>query len=311
MGSKMLTTASGCLYAGSMRCLTHSITSKSATVRSLTTAPRRLFVNRSCGFGVHLVRVRAHPLHQPVQLKRRDQCHRGIHLSQVASTARAASGLAASTSQAEPLQRKVSHILVKPDQENILDEVEERLEDGEDFRMLAGELSECRGSRMRGGDIGWIQRGQTTPMFEQAAFEADIGELVRVETQFGLHLIRVQAERQQAGIRQMSVSELAEILQDPERLSQVQLVDVREEVEERVASVPEFQLKPLSRMRDWGRTVTRELDPFKHTIVMCHHGMRSQQAAEYLQSLGFAQLSNLEGGIHAYSLKVDPTVPMY
>jgi len=39
--------------------------------------------------------------------------------------------------------------------------------------------------------------------------------------------------------------------------------------------------------------------------------MRSQQAAEYLQSLGFAQLSNLEGGIHAYSLKVDPTVPMY
>ncbi len=45
----------------------------------------------------------------------------------------------------------------------------------------------------------------------------------------------------------MSVSELAEILQDPERLSQVQLVDVREEVEERVASVPEFQLKPLSR----------------------------------------------------------------
>lgn len=45
----------------------------------------------------------------------------------------------------------------------------------------------------------------------------------------------------------MSVSELAEILQDPERVSQVQLVDVREEVEERVASVPDFQLKPLSR----------------------------------------------------------------
>ena len=45
----------------------------------------------------------------------------------------------------------------------------------------------------------------------------------------------------------MSVSELAEILQDPEQISQVQLVDVREEVEERVASVPEFRLKPLSR----------------------------------------------------------------
>ena len=57
--------------------------------------------------------------------------------------------------------------------------------------------------------------------------------------------------------------------------------------------------------------MVKELDPAKHTIVMCHHGMRSQQAAEYLQSLGFAQLSNVEGGIHAYSLQVDPTVPTY
>ena len=45
----------------------------------------------------------------------------------------------------------------------------------------------------------------------------------------------------------MSVSELADILQDPTQTSQVQLVDVREQVEERVASVPQFQLKPLSR----------------------------------------------------------------
>ncbi|DBA73267.1 TPA: hypothetical protein ACH3X1_011329 [Trebouxia sp. C0004] len=253
MGGKMLTTACNCLYAGSMRCLTRSLTSKFKTPRSATVAPGRLLISRKyCGFGVHSVRVRGYPLHHSIPLTRLDQCHTGVRVSQVASKARAASGLAASTSQAEPLQRKVSHILVKPDQEHVLDEVEERLAGGEDFRLLAGELSECRGSRMQGGDIGWIQRGQTTAMFEQAAFEADIGELVRAETQFGLHLIRVQAERQQAGIRQMSVSELAEILQDPERLSKVQLVDVREEVEERVANVPEFQLKPLSRWLIFG-----------------------------------------------------------
>lgn len=57
--------------------------------------------------------------------------------------------------------------------------------------------------------------------------------------------------------------------------------------------------------------MTRELDTAKHTIIMCHHGMRSQQAAEYFQSLGFAQLSNVEGGIHAYSLEIDPAVPIY
>jgi hypothetical protein len=71
--------------------------------------------------------VAGYPLHHSIPLKRLDQCHTGVHLSQVASKARAASGLAASTSQAEPLQRKVSHILVKPDQEHILDEIEERL----------------------------------------------------------------------------------------------------------------------------------------------------------------------------------------
>lgn len=219
--------------------------------------------------------------------------------------------MAGSTPTTRSLQRKVSHILVKPDQDHILDEVEDRLAGGEEFRMLAGELSECRGSRMQGGLVGWIERGQTAPMFEEAAFEANIGELVRAETHFGLHLIKVEAEREQAGIMQMSVSQLADILQDPDQISQVQLVDVREEVEEGFASLPHFQLKPLSRMRDWERTMARELDPAKHTILLCHHGMRSQQAAQYLESLGFSKLSNVQGGIDAYSLTIDPTVPMY
>lgn len=65
---------------------------------------------------------------------------------------------------------------------------------GEEFKMLAGEMSECT-SRIQGGLVGWIERGQTAPMFEQAAYEAEIGELVRAETHFGLHLIKVEAER--------------------------------------------------------------------------------------------------------------------
>ena len=53
--------------------------------------------------------------------------------------------------------------------------------------------------------------------------------------------------RLQAGITQMSVSQLANILQDSQKVSEVQLIDVREEVEARVSSLPRFQLKPLSR----------------------------------------------------------------
>ena len=45
----------------------------------------------------------------------------------------------------------------------------------------------------------------------------------------------------------MSVSKLAEILNDPQKASEVQLVDVREDVEARISSLPQFQVKPLSR----------------------------------------------------------------
>ena len=45
----------------------------------------------------------------------------------------------------------------------------------------------------------------------------------------------------------MSVSKLAEILKDPQQAAEVQLVDVREDVEARISSLPEFQVKPLSR----------------------------------------------------------------
>ncbi len=45
----------------------------------------------------------------------------------------------------------------------------------------------------------------------------------------------------------MSVSKLAEILKDPQQAAEVQLVDVREDAEAQFSSLPEFQLKPLSR----------------------------------------------------------------
>lgn len=65
------------------------------------------------------------------------------------------------------------------------------------------------------------------------------------------------------------------------------------------------------RLREWGPSLKKNLDPAKPTIVMCHHGVRSQQAAQYLESEGFAQLSNVKGGIHEYSVVADHSVPVY
>ncbi|MEQ1727756.1 MAG: rhodanese-like domain-containing protein [Vicinamibacterales bacterium] len=46
-------------------------------------------------------------------------------------------------------------------------------------------------------------------------------------------------------------------------------------------------------------------------VFQCHHGIRSQAAAEYCIREGFANVCNLVGGIDAWSLTVDSTVPRY
>jgi rhodanese-related sulfurtransferase len=54
----------------------------------------------------------------------------------------------------------------------------------------------------------------------------------------------------------------------------------------------------------------KELNKTKALVVMCHTGVRSAQVCEYLEPLGY-DVANLEGGIQAWSLAVDPGVPQY
>jgi rhodanese-related sulfurtransferase len=46
-------------------------------------------------------------------------------------------------------------------------------------------------------------------------------------------------------------------------------------------------------------------------VTLCHHGVRSARAAQFLQEQGYTQVSSLEGGIDAWALQVDKTVPRY
>ncbi len=117
---------------------------------------------------------------------------------------------------------------------------------------------------------------------------------------------------------QISVEELAQRLatlateplpdQVPEPL---QLIDVREPQEIDIASLPAFQVLPLSQFGEWSGQITMQLDPHAETIVMCHHGMRSAQMCQWLVSQGFTNVKNLVGGIDAYSMLVDPSIPRY
>jgi rhodanese-related sulfurtransferase len=86
---------------------------------------------------------------------------------------------------------------------------------------------------------------------------------------------------------------------------------VREPEEVAIASVASFTILPLSQYREWSPTIATQFNPQAETLVICHHGMRSLQMCQWLQSQGFTNVKNINGGIDAYSLLVDPNIPRY
>ena len=54
-----------------------------------------------------------------------------------------------------------------------------------------------------------------------------------------------------------------------------------------------------------------ELPDDREIVCICHHGARSMQVAAFLERNGFDNVTNLTGGIHAWALQVDPSMPKY
>jgi rhodanese-related sulfurtransferase len=88
----------------------------------------------------------------------------------------------------------------------------------------------------------------------------------------------------------------------------IQLVDVREVDEYSYCRIEGAVHIPMARLLTGGEET---LDSRKAVVCYCHHGYRSQTCAEYLAFRGFREIYNLRGGIHAWSLQVDPAVPRY
>jgi peptidyl-prolyl cis-trans isomerase D len=104
-------------------------------------------------------------------------------------------------------QVRARHILITTDERTPeeaaaeIRAIRQRIENGGDFATVATEVSEDPGSAANGGDLRFFSRGRMVPQFEEAAFGAQIGELVGpVVTPFGAHLIQV-TERRAAGVR--------------------------------------------------------------------------------------------------------------
>ena len=54
-----------------------------------------------------------------------------------------------------------------------------------------------------------------------------------------------------------------------------------------------------------------EVDRTRPVVCICHHGVRSRQAAAFLEHQGFTDVVNLTGGIDAWADKVDPAMGKY
>lgn len=112
-------------------------------------------------------------------------------------------------------------------------------------------------------------------------------------------------------ITQVRPPELSEWLKSARALGDPVVLDVREPAELRAASVKAdgFALMTIP----MGVIPTRldELDPAQPVACLCHHGARSMRVAAFLQSRGFTHVVNIAGGIDAWSVELDPSIPRY
>lgn len=84
-------------------------------------------------------------------------------------------------------------------------------------------------------------------------------------------------------------------------------LDVRQPEELAIAALTDSVNIPLNELP----ARAQELDPQQPLLILCHHGVRSEMAGRFLEQQGFSAVSHLVGGIDAWSMAIDPSVPRY
>ena len=96
-------------------------------------------------------------------------------------------------------------------------------------------------------------------------------------------------------------------LHDPLVAGTIDVVDTRPPHARSIAPFP----YPHEVLDEDSRERLEQLPKDVPLAFLCHHGHSSRQAAEYFRTLGFHDVYNVEGGIDAWSVRIDPTVPRY
>ncbi|BAC13104.1 peptidylprolyl isomerase [Oceanobacillus iheyensis] len=123
---------------------------------------------------------------------------------------------------------QAQHILLENEED--VAEVQQKIEDGEDFGELAQEYSTDTGSAENGGDLGYFSAGSMVPEFEEAAFSLEAGEISDpVQSTHGTHIIKVNDVRE----KEESIGEFEDVKKELEReilLNRVDQTQIQEKI---------------------------------------------------------------------------------
>jgi peptidyl-prolyl cis-trans isomerase SurA len=121
----------------------------------------------------------------------------GFHIVKVTNKRSADSTLIVDQTHVRHILIKLNEVVSEQEAKQKMDSLKERLDNGDKFEDLARQYSED-GSANNGGDLGWVNPGDTVPQFEEAMNGLAINEISNpIRTPFGWHIIQVLERRKQ------------------------------------------------------------------------------------------------------------------
>ncbi|OZA54538.1 MAG: molecular chaperone SurA, partial [Methylophilales bacterium 39-45-7] len=121
----------------------------------------------------------------------------GFHILKLTNKRGGNSPLVIEQTRARHILIKLSEVVSEKDSKQKMDGIKERLDNGENFEAMARQYSED-GSASNGGELNWVNPGDTVPQFEKAMNELKVGEISEpVRSPFGWHIIQVLERRKQ------------------------------------------------------------------------------------------------------------------
>ena len=85
------------------------------------------------------------------------------------------------------------------------------------------------------------------------------------------------------------------------------LLDIREQWENDLVAIDGSHFVAMEEVP----SKISEFDKDKPMVIYCHTGVRSAAVTSYLLEQGFLDVKNMAGGIHAWAIQIDPTLPTY